>query len=140
MNVYKWLDDLKKLIEEIENKKFEIEQWGSVAEGTGGRAEGERVQSTSTGDTMEVATIEKIFTQEELDTLKERLAKRMEILKRLPADEYALMFKVYVMDFTLKQFARMKNRGSTWASEKHKAAKEHLQEILNEEYGGVNNG
>ena len=137
MNVYKWLDDLKKLIEEIENKKYAIERWGSVAEGTGGRAEGERVQSTSTGDSMEVSVIEKIFSQDELDVLKTRLAKRMEILKRLPADEYALMFKVYVMDFTLKQFAKTKYRGSTWASEKHKSAKEHLQAILNEEYGEV---
>ena len=140
MNVYKWLDDLKKLIEEIENKKFEIEQWGSAAQGTGGRAEGERVQSTSTGDSMVVSVIEKIFSEEELNVLKARLAKRIEILKRLTADEYALIYKVYVQDFTLKQFARMKRRGSTWASETHKAAKEHLQEILNEEYGGKENG
>lgn len=140
MHVDKWLDDLKKLIDEIEDKKFEIEQWGSVAEGTGGRANGERVQSTSTGDALEKAAIEKLFTVDELNVLKARLAKRIEIIKRLTADEYALIYKVYVQDFTIKQFARMRHRGSTWASEKHKAAKIHLQSILNKEYGGVKNG
>ena len=132
MNVDNWLDDLKKLIEEIEDKKFEIEKWGSNAEGTGGRTDGERVQTTSTGDALVNAVLVKLFTEDELNALKVRLAKRLEILKRLTADEYALIYKVYVQDFTLKQFARMRHRGSTWASEKHKAAKMHLQEILRE--------
>ena len=136
MQVDKWLDDLKKLIEEIENKKFEIEQWGSIAQGTGGRTEGERVQSTSTGDALETAAIEKMFTEDELNALKAQLARRLEVLKRLTADEYALIFKVYVQDFTIKQYARAKHRGNTWAYELHGEAKKHLQEILNEEYGG----
>ena len=73
MNVSRWLDDLKKLIEEIEDKKYEIEKWGSTAQGTGGRTDGERVQSTSTGDALVNAVFEMIFTEDVLSIRSIRL-------------------------------------------------------------------
>ena len=132
MNAERFLEDLKKVIVLIENKKAEAEQWQILAEGNGCNGEGERVQTSNNGKAMETAIVNKISAEREVEILKVQLRTMIKTIERLPADEYDLIHKVYVQDFTLKQFARMKNRGSTWASVKHKSAKRHLQEILNE--------
>lgn len=130
MNVDKFLEDLQKDIAMLENKGFEIEQWKSIAEYGGGTTEGERVQSSSSGDAMEKAAIEKVGVEETIKQIKKRIDSKIALLEELPASEYDLIHKIYVQDFTLKQFAYMKRRGSTWASEKHKDAKKHLQAII----------
>lgn len=132
MNVDRFLEDLKKDVAMVENKPFEVEKWKSIAEYGGGTSEGERVQSSSSGDAMEKAAIEKMGVEDIIKQIQKRIDYKIALIEELPAAEYDLIHKVYVQDFTLKQFASMKRRGSTWASEKHKDAKRHLQAILNE--------
>ena len=133
MNVLKFLEDLQKDIAMVENKEFEIEQWKSIAEYGGGTNEGERVQSSSSGDAMEVAAIEKMSVEDIIKPIKERIDQKIALIEELPAVEYDLVHKFYVQGYTLKQFARMRHRGDTWACEKHKDAKRHLHAILNKE-------
>ena len=135
--VEKFLEDLQKVIVLIENKQRDIERFEILAEGTGSMGEGERVQSSSGGKAMESAIVNKISVEHEVEILKAQLQAMFKIIERLPADEYDIIHKYYVQDFTLKQIARMRHRGTTWASEKHKAAKIHLQEILKEGKDGV---
>ena len=130
MDVLKFLDEIKKVIALIENKTIEAMQWQNVAEGTSGSGEGERVRSSNVGKMVETGVVNKVAILEEVENLKIRLAGMLKLIEQLPADEYDLIHKVYVQDYTLKQFARSRKRGDTWASEKHKSAKLHLQEVL----------
>lgn len=126
LNRLECLDDL------IENKMEELKQWESLAIGTGAMSDGERVQTSTTGDKMSNAVIQCIETKKMIEILSEEKKRKISVLESLETRYYNLLHKVYVQHMTLTEAYRRCGISKKTGSNLHKAAKESLQKKLDE--------
>lgn len=132
MNVVKYLAQIDKIDQMIENKQAEVQRWKDIATSTSAGISGERVSSSGNHDTMANAVCTYLdIEDEEITALKQKRAAILRTIEQLPADEYDLIHKVYVQKLTLKDVAYMRKKSYSWATTTHKKAKADLQKILN---------
>lgn len=153
MKAQDFLKQLKKIDCIISNKTAEFEQWQSVATSITAPMGGERVQSSGSKQRMADAVCEKVDILTEIRTeINRLLAKRKDIiavLEQLDADEYDLMYKVYVGKMvlqkdgtfrteymTLKEVADVYCNSYGWATNIHGTALKNVQKILDKEKSG----
>ena len=114
----------------------EILFWKSKAEGLGFSTEGDKVKSSPKQDKMEEAVIKYTMLQEELEQkVIELIEQRKQIkgkLELLPADEYDVLYRRYLLKQDLATIAMNIFRSESWVWHTQERGLKHLQEILNE--------
>jgi hypothetical protein len=153
MKAQDFLKQLKKIDCIISNKMAELEQWQNVATSITAPMGGERVQSSGSKERMADAVCEKVDILTEIrEEINRLLAKRKEIisvLEQLEADEYDLMYKVYVGKLELRKDGTMVTRymqlkevadlycnSYGWATNIHGTALKNVQKIIDAEKTG----
>lgn len=132
MNAKKYLQRVKKLDSVIRNKSAELEMWRSVAVGTTGYSDGDRVQSSGSQQKMEDAVVKCVETERLIEEYIRKKSKIIFDIERLPAEEYDLLHRKYVQYFTLDEIAIINGKSYSWAKSIHGIALKHLQFILDE--------
>lgn len=154
MKAQDFLKQLKKIDYIISNKMEEAKQWEAIATNTTAKMGGERVQSSGSKQKMADAVCEKVDILSEITgEINRLLAKRkeiIEVLEQLDADEYDLMYKVYVGKMvlqkngtfrteymSLKEVADVYCNSYAWATNIHGTALKNVQKILDAEKTGA---
>lgn len=105
MTAETYLDQIKKIDFMIKNKLQEYQRWVEAAEGIGGAAIGERVQSSRNLHRGADAIGKYIDIEQEIEALKRQRQHIIETIEKLPSTEYDLIHKMYVQDYTMKELA-----------------------------------
>ena len=134
MRAKDYLLQISKIDKLIENKIAEMEHWRTVAESTGTYSEGERVQSSSSGQKMADAVVRYVSIQEEINEEVARLIDTKQdvirTIEQLPAEKYNVLHKVYVQGLDLNVVAIDAKKSYSWATTVHGRALQDLQRIL----------
>ena len=149
MKAKEYLLQVKKLDRMIENKLDEVVHWKNLAEITTANIESERVQSSGSKQKMEEAVCRYLSMESEINAVIDELVDaRQEIIETielLNADEYDLLYKMYVgirnvrrndifetIYLTLDEVAAVKDKSKRWAASVHGRALVNLQKVLDE--------
>lgn len=144
MKADKYLQQIEKIDKLIENKIAEAERWKEIAMGSTSYSEGERVQSSGTKQKMADAVARYVDLEAEInaeiDLLVDKKLEIIRMIEKLPADEYDLLHKRYVMLKNLKDIAadisdkkdKAFETAYSWATTIHGRALAHLQKLLDE--------
>lgn len=135
MKAKEYLQQVKKIDKLIENKLIEKEQWFAIATGTTASSDdGDRVQSSGSQQKMADAVCKMIEIQEEINNLidmyidtKQGVIKTIE---QLPADEYDVLHKRYIQDFTLTEIAEIRGKSYKWVKSVHGNGIRDVQDFL----------
>lgn len=145
-----FLNQLKKLDKLIENKLIEKEQWKSIAMGVTSGGESvlvkvngkhelqnmEKVQSSGNQQKMADAIVRYIEIEAEIDRYIDDLINArkdvIEVIERLPAQEYDLLHKVYVQHITLSDVADILKTTYSNVTTIHGRALKMVKNILKE--------
>lgn len=134
MRAKDYLLQISKIDKLIENKIAEREHWKTVAEATGTYSEGERVQSSSSGQKMADAVVRYVTIQEEIDEEVARLIDtRQDVIRtieQLSVEKYNVLHKVYVQGMDLNVVAIESKKSYSWATTVHGRALQDLQKLL----------
>ena len=114
----------------IANKQYEYEMWVDIANGNGGRSDGERVQSSGSKDKQANAIVRYSDVEREIEALKREKALFIRRIEQLHKNQYNVMHDVYIKGLTLKQSALSHKKKQTWATTTHKRAKEELKRMI----------
>lgn len=149
MKSKEYLLQVQKLDRMIENKLEEVEHWKNIATSTAINNDSERVQSSGSKEKM-ADTVCKYLTMESeinavIDKLVDTRQEIIETIELLNADEYDLLYKMYVgirnvrkdgtqetLYLTLDEVAALKDKSRRWAASVHGRALANLQKILDE--------
>lgn len=131
-----YLRQLEKLDKLIENKINEREYWKALAMNTTANSEGERVKSSSNPQKMADAVCRYVDLEKEIDAAVDVLIdRRREVvacIEQLPAEEYDLLYNVYVQHVPMKEYAYNCGKSYSWALYVHKKGLAALQRLLQE--------
>ena len=147
MKAYDFLCQVKELEQTIRIKQAEIDKWNNIAENSNAQAEGEKVQTSKTQQSMENAVAIYVDIQREVEDCYNKLIEAMrdvtKVIEQLPLAEYDMLHKVYIGRMketktgekyteymTLKEVAMSQCKSYSWATNIHSSAKKHVQEIL----------
>lgn len=130
MNARAYLEQVEKIDKLIQNKKYEHEQWESIAEGTSVSSDGERVQSSGEMHKMENAAIMAVELENEINRLKKQKAEIIATIETLSANSYDILHKKYIQHLSLGEIAD--KYGYAWSTikNKHREALNQLQKVL----------
>lgn len=105
-----------------------------MAESCTAITDGERVQSTPNKQRMESAVVAYVDLCEELQAeINAANSKRQEIIRtieQLPADEYDIIYRRYVLGHQIKQIQGDLGKSHTWTCNTHRRGLCELQKIL----------
>lgn len=137
MKAKEYLLQIEMLDCKINNMLEEAQRWKNIAYSTGAWSEGERVQSSGNKQKMASAVDRYVDLQAEIDSEIDRLwDKKQEIKKTLgeltAANEYDVLYKVYVLGKTFQEVADEKDKSYSWATSVHGRALASLQKVLDE--------
>lgn len=133
MKAEQYLDRVKKIDAMLHNKLREYERWAELAEGFGGTALGERVQSSRNLHKGADAIGNYIDIEREIDALKQERRSIISTIEQLPSTEYDLIHKLYIQDYTMKELAHHFGKSYDWVKERKRRALMLLQEMLDRE-------
>jgi len=114
MNAETYLDRIKKIDAMIKNKLRDYRRWVEQADGLGGAALGERVQSSRNLHRGADAIDTYIDLEREINALKKERRSIIQTIEQLPSAEYDVIYKLYVEDFTLKELAYHFGKSDRW--------------------------
>lgn len=137
MKAQEYLSQIAKIDIMIENKSMELRRWRGIAENAVSNITGERVQTTANPHRMEDAIVSMIDIEPEVRAaISELKRRRKEIIKdieRLPADEYNVLHKVYVLQMDLKKVApACDGKSYSWATTVHGRGLRNIQRMIDE--------
>lgn len=136
MEATEYLQQIEKCSRLIENKKFEIMDMKNSASLPAGFSSDTKVQTARRADRAENIILGYIEKETELQEDIEYLWKlRQEIIKtieQLPANEYGVLYCLYVECKDLKAAADQFDKTYNWAAYTKKKALASLQQILDE--------
>lgn len=132
MDAREYLEQIEKFEKIIANKEIEKKYWLDMAKGTSVKMDGERVQTSSDGQSMANQVVEAVMIDEEIARLKEQIAGIIRTLERLKTSDYDFLHKVYIQRKTLKEIHEEKKNSYSWATSTHSRALRNLQAILDE--------
>lgn len=130
MSAEEYLDHIKKIDSMIKNKLRDHARWLEVADGLGGAALGERVQSSRNLHRGSDAIDTYIDLEREINALKQKRQHIINTIERLPNVEYEVIYKLYVETYTLKEVAYHFGKSYDWVKRHKHNALELLQNIL----------
>ena len=131
-----FLEQVEKLDSIIKNKLIEKQQWKDIALGITANMDGERVQSSGSGDKMGSAVIKCVDMEAEIDSLIDKLIDtKKEVIKTIEElyspTEYNVLHMRYIQYKTLEEIDEHYNKGDGWAKVTCFRATKHVQAILN---------
>ena len=136
MRARAYLGKLNKLESLIENKRAEIERWEAVALDCSVHMDGERVPSSGNKQKMANAVDTYLDLRLGLDeAIRAAELERQEIIhtiEQLPANQYNVLFQIYVRGLQLKQVEMDMGRSHTWVCTTHRKALVSLQKIMDQ--------
>jgi DNA-directed RNA polymerase specialized sigma24 family protein len=130
MNAETYLDRIKKIDSMIKNKLRDYARWVEVADGLGGAALGERVQSSRNLHRGSDAIDTYIDIEREINALKKERQAIIQTIEQLPSDEYGVLYKLYVENYTLKEIAHHFGKCYDWARYKRQDGLRLVQDLL----------
>ena len=116
----------------LQNKLKEYKRWVDTAEGLGGISTGDRVKTSRNLTKIPDAIGRYIDLENDIARLQRERAEILRVLESLPADEYDLLYKLYVEDFKMKELAYFHHRSYDWVKKKKRLALRNLQRIIDE--------
>lgn len=130
MNAETYLDRIKKIDAMIKNKLRDYQRWVEQADGLGGAALGERVQSSRNLHRGSDAIDTYIDLEREINALKKERQSIIATIEQLPSTEYGVLYKYYVENYTLKEIAHHFRKCYDWARYKKQDAIDLVQGLL----------
>lgn len=125
-----YLDRIKKIDSMIKNKLRDYARWVEQADGLGGAALGERVQSSRNLHRGADAIGNYIDIEREIAALKQERQTIIQTIEQLPAAEYDVIYKLYVEDYTLKEVAYHAGKSYRWVKLKKNHSLLLVQSLL----------
>ena len=132
MKAEQYLDRVRMIDALIQNKKREYARWVETADGMGGVASGDRVQSTRNLHRGADAICSYIDLEREIKTLESEKQNIIRTLESLPRVEYDILHKLYIQDYSMKELSYQYKKSYDWVKLKKRHALRLLQEILDE--------
>lgn len=132
MKAERYLDRVRMIDAMIGNKRREHQRWVDAAEGLGGVASGDRVQSTRNLHRGADAIGNYIDLEAEIKALESEKQNIIRTLERLPSVEYDILHKLYVQDYSMKDVSYQYKKSYDWVRLKKRNGLRLLQEILDE--------
>lgn len=136
MQAETFLSQVEKIDLMIENKRAEVKKLKILAYGMNGSGvDKDRVMASGHDKISEsVARYLDLERQIEADIDKLIATKQdvINVIEKLKANEYDLLYKVYIQYLTLGEVAIDKKKSYSWATTTHKRAKANVQKILDE--------
>lgn len=133
MNAETYLDRIKKIDSMIKNKLRDYQRWVEQADGLGGAALGERVQSSRNLHRGSDAIDSYIDLEREINALKKERQAIIQTIEQLPSAEYDVIYKLYVEDYTMKEVAYHAGKTYDWVKRHKRSALLMLQTFLDGE-------
>ena len=130
-----YLDRVKKIDLMIHNKQAALDREESKANSLGGSNFGERVQSSRDLHKGQNAIDNCIDLDREITALKQERKAIIETIERLPSQEYDVIYKLYVQDYTMKEIAYHHGKSYDWAKRYKRNGLMRLQSMLDERKG-----
>lgn len=130
MNAEAYLDRIKKIDSMIKNKLRDYQRWVEVADGLGGAALGERVQSSRNLHRGSDAIDTYIDIEREINALKQERQAIIQTIEQIPSAEYEVIYMLYVEDYTMKELAYHAGKSYDWVKAKKKHGLELVQGLL----------
>lgn len=145
MTAEEFLNRLKKIPKIIENCELQKQFWEAKARNTtaGGvtiklldkKGEEElhnmeKVQSSSKSDPVGVAVPNYVDIERKIEALKVEKAKAEALLEQLPANQYDILFKFYILEYALCEIAYCQKKATVSISTNKKIALNNLQKLL----------
>lgn len=131
------MEQIEKIDNLIKNKKYEIDEWQSIAEGTSISSTGERVQSSGQLHKMENAAIKVVEIEQSVERLKNKKQEIINTIEQLSAEAYDILHKKYIQYKSLEEIGEEKSYAWSTIKRKHKEALNQLQKVLDK---GSRNG
>ena len=133
MTADQYLSRVKKIDAMIRNKLRERAHWKEVAEGYGGASVGERVQSSHNPQRGADAICNYVDIEREIETLKRERREIILTIERLPSTEYDLIYKLYVLGYSMKEIAYTFGKSYDWVKVKKRHALQLVQGMIDDE-------
>ena len=135
MRAKEYLERIKQIDAILADELEEYDKWFNIASGFGGGFSiGERVQSSRNLQKMPDAVGVYMEVEKRINALKRERAEILETIRSLPANEYKILYKLFVKEPALqvKQLPSVFGMSYDWAKKTKRKALEHLQVILDE--------
>ena len=153
-DAFAFLNRLKKIPNIIENCELQKQRWqekaknstaGGVSVEIQNKKTGEKelhavekVQSSSSGDSMAVAVINYVDLERKIDALRTEKSEAEAILEQLEADEYDVLYKFFILEFRNYEIADYMCRSESYIEKTKKRGLENLQILIeNTEFYGI---
>ena len=134
MKAKEYLLQVSKIDKLIANKLIEKEQWRTIAQGTSGMAEGERVQSSGSQQKMADAVCKMVEIEEEINRYIDRLVDIkqgvIKVIEQLQPIEYDILHIVYIQFKDFNDVAAKYNKSIKSVKRIHGRALANVQKIL----------
>lgn len=133
MTAEEYLEQIKKIDSMIRNKLRDYQRWAEVADGMGGAALGERVQSSRNLHRGSDAIGNYIDIEREINALKKERQTIIQTIERLPPDEYTVIYGLYVDCYSMKEIAYTEKKSYDWMKRKKRKGLALIQSHLDAE-------
>lgn len=133
MEVKEFIERLKMIDCQIENKKAEIQMWKNIALSTAPQGESERVQLTKNPQKMADAVNKYVDLEKEIETLMLEKDECIKIIEKVKNPLlYDILHKYHIQHMKLSEIADLKGYTHEYIRDRHKKAKKELQKVLND--------
>ena len=133
MDARVYLESYETISYKIKNKESEVVRWKSVAQGSTGASDGERVQSSGSKQRMQNAVVAYSDLEQEIELLKRERQSIIDNIEKLKGRQYDLVYKHYVLGMMIKTIASQCGMSESWGTTTHSRALQSMQRILDEE-------
>lgn len=130
MDIRKYLERISMIDVLISTKVEEHKRWEDIASGLGGFSGAEKTSGNGSNDKIPNAVCHYCDIEREIASL---ISERNAILKnieKLPADEYTVIYLLFVKGLNLKEAAYKCHKSCDWIRYNRKKAFTHLEEII----------
>lgn len=133
MKAEQYLERVKKIDAMIRNKLRDRARWVEVSQSLGGASDGDRVLSSPNPHRGADAIGNYIDLDREIDALKAERAEIIRTIERLPAEEYDVIYKLYVEDYSRKEVAYHYRKSIDFVKTRKKRGLELIQSFIDEQ-------
>ena len=134
MRAKDYLEQVRKLNAQLENKRFEQAHWRGIALGFSSASAAERVQSSGGGRKTAEAIDRSVDAGREADAFLAKVyavtSEVVQTIEQLPFAEYDVLHKRYIQGMTFDEIAGQERKSRSWAMAVHRNGLRLLQEIL----------
>lgn len=132
MTAEQYLKRIKQIDAIILNKIEDHKKWVEVAEGLGGASVGDKVQASRNLEQIPKAIGRYIDIEREIEILRQERQAIIKTIERLPADEYEVIYDLYVKGYSIKEIVYQKKKSYRWVGYKKEEGLKLIQAMLDE--------